>query len=90
MLSFIAGQQSFIPSLVNFNPPSPFNGTDGSPSSFGSTCVLINGVYLCNNTDNPLFDCSASNNSYYGWDIRSQSQDFVSLIANFFQITFNQ
>ena len=84
MLSFIAGQQSFIPSVVNLSPPNPFNGTDGSPSSFGSTCVLINGVYHCNNTDNPLFDCSASNNSYYGWD-HSQSQEpaVVGLITNF-------
>ena len=83
MLSFIAGQQSFIPSLVNFNPPSPFNGTDGRPNSFGSTCVSISsGLYECNNADNPLFDCSASNNSYYGWD-RSQSQESVGLIANF-------
>ena len=84
-LSFIAGQQSFIPSLVNIDPPSPFNGTDGSPSSF-DTCVLhfSSGVYICtNNIDNPLFDCSASgNNSYYGWD-HSQSQDPIALFANF-------
>ena len=67
---FIADQQSFIPSLLNINPPSPFNGTDGTPSSFGSTCGVLNSdLYQCtNNTDNPLFDCSASNNSYYGWD----------------------
>ena len=35
-----------------------------------------------NNTDNPLFDCSASNNSYYGWGC-SQSQEPVGLVANF-------
>ena len=61
------------------DPPSPFNGTDVSPSSFGSTCVLSSGLYVCtNNTDNPLFDCSASNNSYYGWNI-----NLVSVIINF-------
>ena len=65
--SFTAGQQSIIPSVAIFDSPSPFNGTDGS---FGSGCVLAMGsLYNCNdNTDNPLFDCSASDNSYYGWD----------------------
>ena len=84
MLSFIAGQQSFIPSLVNFSPPSPFNGTDDSLSTFGSTCVLISGgLYECtNNTNNPLFDCSTSNNSYYGWD-NSQSRNTILITANF-------
>ena len=65
---FTAGQQSIIPSVATFNSPSPFNGTDGS---FGSGCVelAMGSLYICNdNTDNPLFDCSASNNSYYGWD----------------------
>ena len=69
--SFTAGQQSVIPSMTTFNPPSPFNGTDGSPSSFGNAagCVDQGEAYNCNgNADNPLFDCSASNNSYYGWD----------------------
>ena len=69
--SFTAGQQSVIPSFATFNPPSPFNGTDGSPSSFGNAagCVDQGEVYSCNgNGDNILFDCSASNNSYYGWD----------------------
>ena len=67
--SFIAGQQSFIPSMAIFNSPSSFNGTDSSPSSFGSTCVEQGSLYHCNdNTDNPLFDCNASNNSYYEWD----------------------
>ena len=79
-LLFIADQQSFVPSLVQLDPPSPFNGTDGSPSSFGSTCVLISRQYICtNNTDNPLFDCSASNNSYYGWDGRNS----ILLATNF-------
>ena len=55
------------------DPPSPFNGTDGSHSSFGSTCEEQYFLYVCtNNTDNPLFDCSASNNSYYGWDGRNR------------------
>ena len=69
--SFTAGQQSVIPSMTTFNPPSPFNGTDGSPSSFGTAgvCLEQGEVYNCNgNADNPLFDCSASNNSYYGWE----------------------
>ena len=83
-LSFIAGQQSFIPSLVRLDPPSPFNGTDGSPSSFGSTCVLSRGLYVCNNTDNPLFDCSASNNSYYGWNDSNHISVTVEF-ANHFQ-----
>ena len=69
--SFIAGQQSLIPSMTIFNPPSPFNGTDGTTDSFGTAagCKEQGEVYNCNgNADNPLFDCSASNNSYYGWD----------------------
>ena len=67
------GQQSFIPSHLQIDPPSPFNGTDGSFSSFGSTCGDHSSIYACtNNTDNPLFDCSASNNSYYGWDNRNR------------------
>ena len=66
---FIAGQQSVIPSIINLNSPSPFNGTNGSPSSFGSGCTERGSLLQCNgNTDNPLFNCSASNNSYYGWD----------------------
>ena len=82
-LLFIADQQSFVPSLVQLDPPSPFNGTDGSPSSIGSTCVLSGGLYECtNNTDNPLFDCSASNNSYYGWN-GSQSRNSSSIITVF-------
>ena len=78
-----AGQQSFIPShLLITLLPSPFNGTDGSPSGFGSTCVSTNDLYSCtNNTDNPLFDCSASNNSYYGWD--SSQASTVALRADF-------
>ena len=70
--SFSAGQESVIPSLLLIIPPSPFNGTDGNPSSFGSGCTGSNLLLLsCHSngtTDNPLFDCSASNNSYYGWD----------------------
>ena len=31
---------------------------------------------------NPLFDCSAITNSYYGWNIH-QLQNHVSIIANF-------
>ena len=50
--------------------------------------MSINGLWHCtNNTDNPLFDCSASNNSYYGWDV-NQSQNPFSIIAvfsNYFQ-----
>ena len=47
--------------------------------------MLISGLYICNNTDNPLFDCSASNNSYYGWDGSQLQTDpiSVSLSANF-------
>ena len=83
LLSFIAGQQLFIPSLLNVDPPSPFNGTDVNASSFGSTCEEQSSLYVCtNNTDNPLFDCSASNNSYYGWDI-IQLQNPLSIITNF-------
>ena len=83
-LSFIAGQQSFIPSLVRLDSPSSFNGTDGSASSFGSTCEEISRQYVvcADNTDNPLFDCSASNNSYYGWN-GSQLQASISIITNF-------
>ena len=35
-------------------------------------------MYNCNgNADNPLFDCSTSNNSYYGWDrVLTASIDF--------------
>ena len=65
------------------NRPSPFNGTDASPSSFGSGCTGSSTLLQCNgNTDNPLFDCNASNNSYYGWD----SDVIVSLaFSNHFQ-----
>ena len=81
---FIAGQQSFIPSLVYITSPSPFNGIDGSPNSIGSTCVLSRGLYECtNNTDNPLFDCSASNNSYYGWDNRYSISVTVDFLNHF-------
>ena len=62
------------------DPPNPFNGTDVSPSSFGSRCEEQSSLYVCtNNTDNPLFDCSASNNSYYGWDDRYS----ISVVTNF-------
>ena len=65
--------------MINFTPPSPFNGTDGSPSSFGSSCTGNSLLLQCNgNTDNPLFDCSASNNSYYGWD-----SDLISISLTF-------
>ena len=44
--------------------------------------MLSSDLYQCtNNTDNPLFDCSASNNSYYGWD-GSQSR-FISASVEF-------
>ena len=81
----VTGQQSIIPSYFEYLPPSPFNGTDGSPSNFGSTCVLSYwGLIACtNNTDNPLFDCSASNNSYYGWDINYQSRTSFALGGHF-------
>lgn len=37
------------------------------------------GSYTCtSNIDNPLFDCSANNNSYYGWNTSS-----ISMIASF-------
>ena len=64
------GQQSVIPSEILVTFPDPFNGTDGNASSFLSNSCNRNGeLLLCNdNTNNPLFDCSASNNSYYGWD----------------------
>ena len=47
--------------------------------------LISAGLYVCNNTDNPLFDCSASNNSYYGWDGSQLQTDpiSVSLSANF-------
>ena len=81
---FIAGQQSLIPLRVNIDPPSAFNDTDGSPSSFSSTCVAQSRFYKChNNTDNPLFDCSAGNNSYYGWT----DQQF-SVSATFKDVSF--
>ena len=77
---FFAGQQPVIPSVINFTPPSPFNGTDGSPSSFGSGCTGSSSLQPeCNgNTDNPLFDCNANNNSYYGWD-----SDLISIVIVF-------
>ena len=54
-ISFIAGQQSIIPSQFTTESPSAFNDTDGSPSSFGSTCEARGIFYQCdNNTDNPL------------------------------------
>ena len=44
-------------------------------------------LYRCtNNTDNPLFDCSASNNSYYGWDGSQSKPISVSVgFSNHFQ-----
>ena len=41
--------------------------------------MLISGLYVCNNTDNPLFDCSASNISYYGWDGSQLQTDPISV-----------
>ena len=67
--TIISGQQAVIPSDITITAPRPFNNTDGSPSSFGSACVDMTSSYLCtSNTDNPLFDCSTDNNSYYGWN----------------------
>ena len=81
---FITGHQSLIPEILNIDSPSPFNGTDGSPSSFGSTCEEQISLYVCTkNTDNPLFDCSASNNGYYGWDSRNQSRFLISVVTSF-------
>ena len=83
---FIAGQQSLIPSWFNTYPPSVFNDTDGTPSSFGSTCVDTSSFYQCdNNTNNPLFDCSASNNSYYGWTDQQFSVSVTFAQSDHFQ-----
>ena len=77
------GQQSTIPSFFTTDPPSPFNGTDGSPSSFGSSCVEESSSYQCtNNSDNPLFDCSADSNSYYGWNT-NELQSNVTIMTGF-------
>ena len=49
--------------------------------------MLNSDLYRCtNNTDNPLFDCSASNNSYYGWDGSQPKPISVSVeFSNHFQ-----
>ena len=59
-----------MPSQLIVNLPRSFNRTDGSPSSgFGRSCTQNGILMLCtDNTNNPLFDCSAGNNGYYGWD----------------------
>ena len=65
--------------MILINPPSSFNGTDGSPSSFGSGCTRNVGLIQCtDNTNNPLFNCGASNNNYYGWD-----SDMVAILLTF-------
>ena len=41
-------------------------------------------MYSCtNNTDNPLFDCSASDNNYYGWDSDELENPSFSLVIYF-------
>ena len=40
------------------------------------------GLYQCTNNSNNLFDCNASNNQFYGWDI-SQLGNPISVVANF-------
>ena len=83
---FIAGQQSFIPSNLIIDSPSPFNGIDGGPSSFGSACVEQSSIYSCNsNAENPLFDCSKNNNSYYGWETQNPSFSMSVNFINHFQ-----
>ena len=83
------GLQSVVPSHSFFTPgPSPFNGTDGSPSSFKSSCVEVlkdtSSSYQCtNNSDNPLFDCSADSKSFYGWERKQLSNSYFSIAANF-------
>ena len=50
--------------------------------------MLDRGLYVCaDNTDNPLFDCSASNNSYYGWN-GNQSQGPISQLTTIFSNHF--
>ena len=89
-ISFIAGQQLLIPLRFNIDPPSAFNDTDGSPSSFGSTCVEQGTFYQCNNnTNNPLFNCSASNNSYYGWTDQQLSVSSTFVQDHYFQLRKN-
>ena len=82
---FNVGQQTFIPSFFIIDSPSPFIGTNGSPSRFGSTCVEESSLYQCtNNSYNPLFDCSVNNNLYYGWNINaSQLHNPISMIVHF-------
>ena len=76
------GYQSFIPSYTFIDPPqaiidplSPsLNNIIDNPmaSHFGSTCMQSAISYECsNNSDNPLFNCSANNNNFYGWDVSS-------------------
>ena len=77
-----------IPSLFTIDPPNSFNGTDGSPSSFGSSCVEDISSYQCtDNINNPLFDCSADSNSYYGWNTDELQDNFTiaTVFANSFQ-----
>ena len=87
------GDQSFIPSYTSINPPqaiidplSPsLNVINDSPmaSHFGSTCVPSAVSYECsNNSDNPLFGCSANNNNYYGWDA-SSLRNHILITAHF-------
>ena len=77
-----AGKQAVIPSKIIIDAPSPFNDTDGSPSSFGSTCVeQLTDLYTCmGNNDNPLFDCNSNDNRFYGWNSSSVliTMDFTS------------
>ena len=69
------GDQSFIPSYTFIDPPqaiidplSPsLNNIIDNPmaSHFGSTCMQSAISYECsNNSDNPLFNCSANNNNF--------------------------
>ena len=85
-LNFNVGEQTFIPSSFIFDSPSSlFIGNDGSPSSFGSTCVNERSLYQCtNNSHNPMFDCRANNSIYYGWNFNAnQLQNPISMIASF-------
>ena len=81
------GKQAVIPSKIIIDAPSPFNDTDGSPSSFGNTCVeQLTDSYICmGNNDNPLFDCNSNNNKFYGWNSSSISTitiDFTSVFES--------
>ena len=81
--AFIADQQSFTPSNFFIDPASsPLNDTDISSSGFGSVCTKSKGLYQCTDNADDLFNCNASNNSFYGWDA-SEVEHYILIVTNF-------